>query len=607
MSTARFHTPERQPTGSDMELYDKVFAGFGVSTSQFSHLMAQGARYRAAPGGIVVQGGVRFQKVAMIVSGEAIAYRCTPGLPDGSYGPAVCKYVGKLSPAEVDVSGDSNGGEEQLATRGSVIGGSALADKQITDGHYPADVIASTHIDWVEWDLNELESLIDAPRWRSVQACFYYMLYVDLLSTLDRERAAKMQQKEAHKEEAVISPSTKQLLQLSAFVAVPFCGFGFADNFIMIVAGDTIDAHFGAALGLTTLAAAGLGNWMSDVVGLGLGDAIERAALKLGISDGKLTPAQTKSAAAKLTTLISKIVGITVGCFLGMMPLLFLTPTKKEFAKEDLALYDAVFGPNGVPTDRFADLMERGTKKWANTGATMVQGGMPYDKVTLLVRGEVAAYAHNKQGTPDKERRPLCVYVGRLGNEGGSALADRKLPSRGSIIGGTVFADPSKKGTAYPNDLVASKNIEWVEWDREALLSFMKEETAIQASFYSLLYSELIQTLSKDSSSKELEKYQLLLRAVIQDGRVDPRERDFVLAQKEELRISDEEHCKLLVDLGWTKEDWERGSTGAGATLFSRSWNTRRPANPAESVAHLQRAMELIEGVVQNMESASED
>jgi len=40
------------------------------------------------------------------------------------------------------------------------------------------------------------------------------------------------------------------------------------------------------------LSSTGLGNWLSDTIGLGLGDAIERSAGKVGLSNGNLSPAQ---------------------------------------------------------------------------------------------------------------------------------------------------------------------------------------------------------------------------------------------------------------------------------------------------------------------------
>lgn len=45
-----------------------------------------------------------------------------------------------------------------------------------------------------------------------------------------------------------------------------------------ILAGEEIENQFGARLGLSTLAAAGLGNLLSDICGLGLADQIEARA-----------------------------------------------------------------------------------------------------------------------------------------------------------------------------------------------------------------------------------------------------------------------------------------------------------------------------------------
>lgn len=57
--------------------------------------------------------------------------------------------------------------------------------------------------------------------------------------------------------------------------AIPMVGFGFADNSIMIIAGEGIDTTIGAVFHLSTMAAAGLGNLFSDVLGLGLSNTIE--------------------------------------------------------------------------------------------------------------------------------------------------------------------------------------------------------------------------------------------------------------------------------------------------------------------------------------------
>ncbi|VDP92384.1 unnamed protein product [Echinostoma caproni] len=49
---------------------------------------------------------------------------------------------------------------------------------------------------------------------------------------------------------------------------LPFIGFGFLDNAIMIVAGEYIDLTFASLFGLSTMAAAGLGNLVSDIFDL---------------------------------------------------------------------------------------------------------------------------------------------------------------------------------------------------------------------------------------------------------------------------------------------------------------------------------------------------
>ena len=64
-------------------------------------------------------------------------------------------------------------------------------------------------------------------------------------------------------------------------MGLPFIGFGFVDNFLMIVAGDLIESYIGMFLPISTMAAAGLGNAFSDVAGIGLAHHIEYFCSKL--------------------------------------------------------------------------------------------------------------------------------------------------------------------------------------------------------------------------------------------------------------------------------------------------------------------------------------
>eukprot|EP00297_Palpitomonas_bilix_P013635 CAMPEP_0113894860 /NCGR_PEP_ID=MMETSP0780_2-20120614/16996_1 /TAXON_ID=652834 /ORGANISM="Palpitomonas bilix" /LENGTH=354 /DNA_ID=CAMNT_0000885535 /DNA_START=384 /DNA_END=1444 /DNA_ORIENTATION=- /assembly_acc=CAM_ASM_000599 len=100
------------------------------------------------------------------------------------------------------------------------------------------------------------------------------------------------------REESCSSPSLSQLTHLAVLNGVPFIGFGFLDNAIMIGAGEYIDYTIGLTLGLSTMAAAALGNLLSDVAGVGMGGTIEAFASKLGIPETTLSQAQQKTRAA---------------------------------------------------------------------------------------------------------------------------------------------------------------------------------------------------------------------------------------------------------------------------------------------------------------------
>lgn len=73
---------------------------------------------------------------------------------------------------------------------------------------------------------------------------------------------------------ATAKPTRNQLLLIAFASGIPFIGFGFCDNAIMLLAGEGIESSLGVTLGISTLAAAGLGNLISDVAGLGLADSI---------------------------------------------------------------------------------------------------------------------------------------------------------------------------------------------------------------------------------------------------------------------------------------------------------------------------------------------
>uniref|UniRef100_A0A914EM35 Transmembrane protein 65 n=1 Tax=Acrobeloides nanus TaxID=290746 RepID=A0A914EM35_9BILA len=127
--------------------------------------------------------------------------------------------------------------------------------------------------------------------------------------------------KSVHLDEADITFT--ELKQLFVVNMMPFVGFGILDNMIMICAGEYIDQQLGALLCISTMAAAALGNIISDVAGVGLAHYVEDLVLKAGIKHPTLNSDQLESSKARYTVNASRAVGLVIGCFIGMFPLLF--------------------------------------------------------------------------------------------------------------------------------------------------------------------------------------------------------------------------------------------------------------------------------------------
>ncbi|GAB1605321.1 transmembrane protein 65-like [Argonauta hians] len=123
--------------------------------------------------------------------------------------------------------------------------------------------------------------------------------------------------------------TSAQMRMLFTHNALPFVGFGFLDNVLMIVAGEYIDSTFGALLGISTMAAAGLGNMVSDIAGIGSAWYVEVLAVRVGVHMPNLTPQQVDMRKTRWIVNLGKVIGITVGCLIGMFPLLFFKYDKE--------------------------------------------------------------------------------------------------------------------------------------------------------------------------------------------------------------------------------------------------------------------------------------
>lgn len=100
-------------------------------------------------------------------------------------------------------------------------------------------------------------------------------------------------------------------------VMVGMVVFGIVDNGVMILAGDAIDGTISATFGLSTMASAGLGNTISDAIGVLMGSVIANFVYK---TFGKVEETDI----GPKTFIMAETFGIILGCLVGMTPLIFL-------------------------------------------------------------------------------------------------------------------------------------------------------------------------------------------------------------------------------------------------------------------------------------------
>lgn len=145
----------------------------------------------------------------------------------------------------------------------------------------------------------------------------------------------------------VPEPTRRQLYVVGLHQAIPFVGFGIMDNAILLLAGEAIDVYLGVTLGISTMCAAAIGNIFSDLAGVLLGTVIEDALLRWSkrvekLTNGrvklpplpKLTYEQRNLRSVRWSGQMGCAVGLTIGCVIGMFPLLFFPEDDRSKEKE---------------------------------------------------------------------------------------------------------------------------------------------------------------------------------------------------------------------------------------------------------------------------------
>ncbi|NXW86055.1 TMM65 protein, partial [Alopecoenas beccarii] len=133
----------------------------------------------------------------------------------------------------------------------------------------------------------------------------------------------------------VAPPSPGQLRHVFFHNALPFVGFGFLDNAIMIAAGTQIELSIGVVLGISTMAGkcCHIQNHLF-LFSSSLAGYVEALASRLGLSIPDLTPKQADMWQTRLSAHLGKAIGVTIGCILGMFPLLFIGDEEEKLEEK---------------------------------------------------------------------------------------------------------------------------------------------------------------------------------------------------------------------------------------------------------------------------------
>jgi len=155
-------------------------------------------------------------------------------------------------------------------------------------------------------------------------------LPVDKLTTEDTVDPPTEDTVDPPTEDTVDPPTKDQLNAYSLRVVLPFFAFGFLDNSLMIMFGETIDIALSQRFACSMMISAGLGNTISDAIGVLGSDSIDRAAVRIDDALGTTlkTPLMTQKQlllpVVRRRKTVYQTVGIVAGCLAGMFPLLFI-------------------------------------------------------------------------------------------------------------------------------------------------------------------------------------------------------------------------------------------------------------------------------------------
>lgn len=166
----------------------------------------------------------------------------------------------------------------------------------------------------------------------------------------------------------------------------------------MIQAGNAIDCTLGVTFALSTLTAAAFGQIISDASGVIFGGTVERLAKVAGLPSANLTTAQRKLPIVSQVRFAGSLIGIILGCCIGLVNLLFIdtgrSSTLKLKAFNEEQEFEFTIEASNAIRDNATTLTVRGPD---------VDGLMASMTAALAVRGCSLLEIHAQRAHPNEE------------------------------------------------------------------------------------------------------------------------------------------------------------------------------------------------------------
>ena len=146
------------------------------------------------------------------------------------------------------------------------------------------------------------------------------------------------------------------------------------------------------------------------------------------------------------------------------------------------------------------------------------------------------------------------------------------------LIGEMSMVSPGGAGqsdyTVAPVSVTTKEPTRVLSWEKSALQRLFFRLPSLAVGWYAVVSTDLVNRLKQQRSLAHQNSYRALLMGVLADGSVSEHEKAVCAKYRDENDLSLEYHQHALASLGWSLEDWDRGSTQTG---WLQNWFKKKP------------------------------